>query len=206
MWNDKRKIPHLTQDAPTAEAEIKDRSYAFFTDLFLIAIINRAVMFTYANFLRTFFYQMPYSVQKNISEKMIEMNTISFLIVFWAYFLLSYYLSEGKTPGKIMFHLKVQSPHTNEGHLSLQSCIMRTLGYFISMPTFFALLAIPYFRKDKKGIPDLLSNTFVMSIKEERFIKSLEAETTTAKVTQLFPEDPISKDISTETEENKKAS
>ena len=206
MWNDNRKIPHLTQSAPKNEAVLKDRSYAFFTDIFLIGIINRAIMFTYANFIRTFFYQMPYSVQKSVSEKMFEVNTMSFFVVFCGYFILSYYLSEGKTPGKIIFHLKVQSPHTHEGHLSLKACVMRTLGYFISMPTFFALLAIPYFRKDKKGIPDLLSGTFVMSVKEERFIKSLEDETSVAQITQLFPEDPISKDIAKDTEEVKKAS
>lgn len=206
MWNENRKIPHLTQDAHSNEAVLKDRSYAFFTDIFLIGIINRAIMFTYANFIRTFFYQMPYSVQKSINDKMFEMNTLSFLVVFWGYFMLSYYLSEGKTPGKIIFHLKVQSPHTHEGHLSLKSCMMRTLGYFVSLPSFFALLAIPYFRKDKKGIPDMLSNTFVMSVKEERYIESLEDEIRVAQVTQLFPEDPISKDISTDTEKVKKAS
>jgi uncharacterized RDD family membrane protein YckC len=206
MWNDKRKIPHLTQEVPSNEAVLKDRSYAFFTDIFLIGIINRAIMFTYANFIRTFFYQMPYSVQKSLNEKMFEINTMSFFVVFWGYFLLSYYLSEGKTPGKIIFHLKVQSPHTHEGHLSLKACAMRTLGYFVSMPSFFALLAIPYFRKDKKGIPDMLSNTFVMSVKEERFIHSLEDETSVAQVTPLFPEDPISKDISSDTDKVKKAS
>ena len=206
MWNDKRAIPHLTQKRPSNEGMLKDRSYAFITDLFLIGIINRAIMFTYGNFVRTFFYQMPYNVQRNLSDKMVEATTISFLVVFWGYFLLSYYLSEGRTPGKIMFHLKVQSPHTHEGQLSLKACMLRTLGYFVALPSFFTLLAIPFFRKDKKGIPDLFSNTFVMTIKEERFIESLEEETTNAIVTPLFPEDPISKDIASDKDSKKRAS
>jgi uncharacterized RDD family membrane protein YckC len=206
MWNDKRPIPHLTQQKPSDEGLLKDRSYAFITDLFLIGIINRAIMFTYGNFVRTFFYQMPYSVQKSFNEQMVQATSLSFIVVFWGYFLLSYYLSEGRTPGKIIFHLKVQSPHTHEGHLSLKSCVLRTLGYFVALPSFFALLAIPFFRKDKKGIPDMLSNTFIMSIKEERYIDSLQDETGVAAVTPLFPEDPVSKDISDDKKSKKLAS
>ncbi|WP_127714739.1 RDD family protein [Halobacteriovorax sp. HLS] len=196
MWNEKRKVSHLVKkEAPSNDAILKDRAYAFFTDIFLISIITRAVLLTYSNFIRTFFFQMEYTAQRSIQSKIIETNLLSFCVVFWGYFLLSYYLSEGKTPGKIIFHLKVQHPHSHNEQLTLKECFMRTLGYFLTLPSFFTLLSIAYIRKDRKGLPDLLSNTFVINTIEEKIIESLEDETSVAKVTTLFPEDPISKDI-----------
>ncbi len=152
-------------------------------------------MFTYVNFVKAFFYQLPLVTRENVADKLSAVNLLNFLVVFCGYFLLSYYLSEGKTPGKIIFNLKVQCPHTHSDQLSLKTSVLRTLGYFITIPTGFTLLLIPYFRRDAKGIPDWLSDSFVMNADEEYLIESLE-DTGSAKVTPLFPEDPVAKKIS----------
>ncbi|PIK16555.1 RDD family protein [Halobacteriovorax sp. JY17] len=201
MWKNEENVTHLSAAKPPKKSLVKDRMYAFTMDLFLIGIINKAIMFTYLNFIKAFFFQLPLGVRANLEDKLYAVNSINFLVVFTGYFLLSYYLSEGKTPGKIMFNLKVQCPHTHSDQLSLKTSILRTIGYFVTIPTGFTLLLIPCFRKDKKGIPDWLSDSFVMNSDEEYYIESLE-DTGSSKVTLLFPEDPIAKKISS----NKKAS
>lgn len=205
MWKEKSNISHLTTKAPKVRNLVKDRAYAFTMDLFLIGIINKAIMFTYVNFVKTFFHQLPIGIRSNLANQMNQVSFINFLVVFSGYFLLSYYLSEGKTPGKIIFHLKVQSPHSHDGHLSLRSSMLRTLGYFVTIPSAFTLLLIPFFRKDRKGIPDWISNSFVMGTEEEKYIESLE-DIGSTKVTPLFPEDPVSKQFSSPAGEKKKAS
>lgn len=195
MWKSNKIVTHLSAQRPPEKSLVKDRMYAFTMDLFLIGIINKAIMFTYLNFVKAFFFQLPIGVRANLESKLYAVNSINFLVVFFGYFLLSYYLSEGKTPGKIMFNLKVQCPHTHSDQLSLKTAVMRTAGYFVTIPTAFTLLLIPCFRKDCKGIPDWLSDSFVMSSDEQYYIESLE-DTGTSKVTPLFPEDPIAKKIS----------
>ncbi|WP_372654897.1 RDD family protein [Halobacteriovorax sp.] len=194
MWNDQKKVLHLSAEKTPRKSLTKDRMYAFTMDLFLIGIINKAILFTYTSFIHSFFHQLPLGVRSNLQNKLQAVNSLNFLVVFIGYFLLSYYLSEGKTPGKIMFNLKVQCPHTHSDQLSLKTSVLRTLGYFVTIPTGFTLLLIPCFRKDGKGIPDWLSDSFVMNSDEEYFIETLE-DSGSSKVTPLFPEDPVAKKI-----------
>jgi uncharacterized RDD family membrane protein YckC len=193
-------IPHLTTKPRTTSKELlKKRSYAFTMDLFIITLINKGIIFTYVNFLETYLYQLPTSFQLSINQKISQLNNLSLLLVFWGYFLFSYYMGEGRTPGKLIFGIKVHSPHRGDDHLSFKEAFMRTGGYFIGCFTGMLLLALPFLRKDSKGIPDFLSHTHIVCEDELEYIKSLEDHwVEDENLHMLFPEDPISAIISKE--------
>jgi len=193
-------IPHLiTKPRTSSKGLLKKRSYAFTMDLFFITLINKGIIFTYVNFLETYLYQLPSSFQMSINQKITQVNNLSLLFIFWGYFLFSYYMGEGKTPGKLIFGIKVHSPHRADDHLSFKEAFMRTGGYFVGCFTGMFLLAVPFLRKDAKGIPDFLSHTHVVSEDELEYIKSLEDHwVEDDNVQSLFPEDPVSSKISFE--------
>jgi len=159
---------------------LKKRTFAFTIDLALILILNKAVVLSYTNFIRTIFYQLTTHTQQKIltSYDLFQLSTL--WIVFWSYFILSYYLGEGKTPGKIIFGLQTFSQKINTG-LTLTESLMRTMAQFFCIATGFFLLALPYFRKDNKSLADIISNTWVA---EE---SSLETGTNLAPVLELVP-------------------
>ena len=155
---------------------LKKRIYSFTTDLFFVALINKGLMFTYMSFLKTYFYQITLKTQLLLETKMVQVHSLSLLIVFWGYFMMSYYWGEGKTPGKLLFGLKVYSPdfkNTGEFHLTLKESFSRTMGYFICYLPFGALFGISLFTKDQKGIPDWLSHTMVVSDEQMSYIDNV---------------------------------
>ena len=138
---------------------MRKRTYGFLIDLFLILMIQKSITFTFNNFFNTFFYHLPNEIQAQLIKGIDSSNLLILLIVFWGYFILSYYLGNGQTPGKMIVGLKIQSD-TNE--LSLSQCTMRTLGYFICYVTCCILFIIPFLTKNQNGIPDWISNTKVI--------------------------------------------
>lgn len=168
-----RKLKNPESSLPKDPTILKKRIYSFTTDLFFIALINKGLMFTYMSFLKTYFYQIPLRTQMILENKMDHVHSLSMLIVFWGYFMMSYYWGDGKTPGKIVFGLKVYSPsfkHTGEVHLSLRESFARTMGYFLCYLPWGALFGISLFTKDHKGIPDWLSKTMVVSDEQMAYI------------------------------------
>lgn len=195
------ELAHFTDVKSSSDPIIlKKRTYAFTLDLFFIAVINKAIMYTYINFLETFFYQLPISFQMNINGQLAKANGISIMIIFWGYFVLSYYMGEGKTPAKMLFGLKVHSPHSSDNHLSFKASVLRTSAYFICCFTGVFLIAIPFLRRDKKGLPDWFSNTHVVTEDEIAVVQHHEDHGMRDVIkwnnSIPFPEDPISKRIS----------
>lgn len=141
---------------------INKRTFAFTLDLFLIILINKAIMLTYMSTLNIVFYHLPVAVQKNLIEYLPHISFHILLLVFGGYFFFSYFLGEGKTPGKLLFNLKVQSLSSNDKELSFKECFLRTAGYFVCYLTGLILFAIPYFNKKGTGLPDFLSSTQVI--------------------------------------------
>lgn len=139
---------------------LKSRTYAFTLDLAFVLILNKAVTLSYTNFIRTIFYQLaPHTQQKILlSFEFVQFSTL--WIVFWSYFVLSYYLGEGKTPGKMIFGIQTFSKKSNEG-LSLSQSLVRTMGHFVCMISGLFLFALPYLRKDQKSLADLFAETWV---------------------------------------------
>ncbi len=152
---------------------LKKRVYSFTADLVVIALINKGLMYTYISFLKTYFYQLPLKTQFLLESKVYSIHSVSLLLVFWGYFIISYYWGEGKTPGKLLFGLKVYSPsfkNTAEYHLTLKESFSRTMGYFLCYLTFGLLFGIAFFTKNKKGIPDWLSHTSIVSDEQMTYL------------------------------------
>lgn len=139
---------------------LKSRTYAFTLDLAFVLILNKAVTLSYTNFIRTIFYQLAPQTQHKIllSFEYVQFSTL--WIVFWSYFVLSYYLGEGKTPGKMIFGIQTFSEKSREG-LTLSESLIRTMGHFVCMITGLFLFALPYLRKDQKSLADIISETWV---------------------------------------------
>lgn len=82
--------------------------------------------------------------------------SIPFLIILTIFM----YKDEGKTPGLRSQSLKVIDFHTLDKP-SLFSIIFRNFALILSILTFFGWI-IMFFRKDKRGLHDLLSNTCII--------------------------------------------
>ncbi len=112
----------------------------------------------------------------------VELSVIS--VVFFGYFFLSYYMGNGKTPGKILFRLRVVPTDNPTELLSLATSFKRTVGYFFCYITGFVLFALPYFNKSREGLPDIFSSSQVLT--EETYkIKVSEFEESKETGTQL---------------------
>lgn len=144
---DKIKKPLI----PFAKNSIKAK--AFLTDLFML-------------FMPIFYfviYIVMGSLQASGEEKLLTWTytLIPFLIIQTIFM----YKDEGKTPGLRSQRLKVIDVSTLDKP-SLFVIIFRNLALILSILTFFGWIMM-FFRKDKRGLHDLLSNTCVIPYKEK---------------------------------------
>lgn len=140
----------------------RHRVYAFTFDMFMVGLTSKLVMLTYTNFLKNFFHQLRYQVQESIASGLPIIHFSVLMTVYFSYFFLSYYTSEGKTLGKMIFGLRVYSPAKPQMQLELGESFRRTLGYLFCYATGLFLFALPMLRKDRRGLPDFFSNTEVV--------------------------------------------
>jgi uncharacterized RDD family membrane protein YckC len=95
-------------------------------------------------------------------------------LIGWIYILVPFiivqtlfmYYGDGQTPGYKNYHLKVVDINTNQKP-PLFSIIFRNLAMILSIITIFGWLMM-FFRKDKRGLHDLLSNTAVVYIPDSK--------------------------------------
>lgn len=91
-------------------------------------------------------------VNASIADPIIIFIQAVLIILFWLY-------NDGQTPGKRIVGIKVVS---DEGKLTFKATILRLLGYFINVLTFFIGFMMIGVRKDKRGLHDILSKTRVV--------------------------------------------
>ncbi len=141
----KSKITSKDIDFPFAS--IFDKLKAFLTDTFMLAM---PVM-----------YIVIYLVMGSLKDAG-EHKAIS-----WGYILIAlgiiviiFYVKSGQTPGLKAYNLKVIDIKTNQK----PSFLLAFLRYlFFTMVIFSVVgLIVPFFRKDKRGVHDLLSGTAVV--------------------------------------------
>lgn len=149
----------------------KNRIYAFTFDMFMVGLISKLVMFTYTSFLRSFFHQLRYQVQDTLASGLPAIHFSVLMTVFFSYFFVSFYTSEGKTLGKMMFGLRVYSPTQPRMALTLNESFKRTMGYLVCYATGLFLFALPLVRSDRRGLPDFFSKTEVVF--EDYFIENI---------------------------------
>ena len=130
-------------------ATIADKLKAFITDSFLLSM--------------PIFYIVIYLVmngREGFSHNM---------LLGWAYILIplcviivTFYFVSGQTPGLKAYDLKVIDIQTGEKP-SILLALLRFLYFNILLFTFLGLF-VPFFRKDKRGLHDLLSGTAVIKL------------------------------------------
>ncbi|MCF6309570.1 MAG: RDD family protein [Sulfurimonas sp.] len=80
--------------------------------------------------------------------------TITVTMIFWKRF-------KGATPGKKFVHVKIVDAKTFEEINNIQA-ITRSFGYIVSTLAFLIGFIMVAFRKDKRGLHDLLAGTVVV--------------------------------------------
>jgi uncharacterized RDD family membrane protein YckC len=135
------------------------RTWSFTADLFLIFVLNKGTIFAFRSFLKTVYFHLPGDAQMAVLKGLPAVDLLLMMVVFWSYFTISYFLGNGQTPGKMIFGLKTFS--STSKNMTLSESILRTSGYFFCYSTGIIFFAIPFMRKDRKGIPDWVSGTWV---------------------------------------------
>ena len=95
---------------------------------------------------------------------------MNFPIIFISYFTISLFCGDGKTIGKLLTGIKVSS--TTQKDINLFTSFKRAIVYYFCVSTGFILLALPFITKEKKGIPDWISSTFVKEDGQNQEIKN----------------------------------
>jgi len=138
---------------------LRSRTYAFTIDLFLILTIEKIFTLGYFNFINTYFNLLPHEILNRINTNFAGMNVLCSVIIFWSYFLSSYYLGKGQTIGKMLFNINVKSKKFPHNPPNILEIFLRTCGYFFCYITGSLLFILPFVTKNKKGLPDWLSST-----------------------------------------------
>jgi len=92
-------------------------------------------------------------------ELLFEVSVLLITIVFWRKW-------RGATPGKKFVHIKIVDAKTYED-IDNKQAVIRTVGYLASTFAFMIGFLMVAFRKDKRGLHDLLAGTIVIYENEE---------------------------------------
>ena len=87
-------------------------------------------------------------------ELLFEMAVLIVIVVFWKKW-------KGATPGKRFVHIKIVDAKTF-GEIDNKQAITRSFGYIVSTLFFLIGFIMVAFRKDKRGLHDLLAQTAVI--------------------------------------------
>lgn len=87
-------------------------------------------------------------------ELLFEISVLLVTLVFWKKW-------RGATPGKKFLHIKIVDAKTFND-IDNRQAITRTFGYLASTFSFFIGFIMIAFRKDKRGLHDLLAQTAVI--------------------------------------------
>lgn len=173
ILNSKNKIKTFDKEYfSKKEISFKDhhalKSMAFILDFFLVVIIKELIVLSYQTFFTNYFYQVPHYTKKALLSGTSELGLSLTIISFMTYFLLTPYLFEGKTLGLKVMKLRLVNKDFYFGQndnflISLRESLHRTCGYVLGFFSLGLFAAVPFLTQHKKGIPDMLSNTFVIS-------------------------------------------
>jgi len=87
-------------------------------------------------------------------ELLFEVAVLLITIIFWRKW-------RGATPGKKFVHIKIVDAKTYED-IDNKQAVIRTIGYLASTFAFMIGFLMVAFRKDKRGLHDLLAGTIVI--------------------------------------------
>ena len=152
---------------------LKKRVQAFTADMFIIVLTNYALITAFSEFVKTVFFHFPFRAQLFLIQKLNTINSVTLLSLMFSYFSIFYFVTNGKTFGKMLLGLKVQS--TNE-EMTLTEAMKRSFSYIVCAMTGSFLFSLPYFRKDHRSLADIISKTSVVLDEEIPALKVVEPE------------------------------
>jgi len=159
-WRDvkQNKIPQKEELSPPSLslpfASIPDRIKAFITDAFLLSM--------------PIFYLVIYLAFDGLKG---PDGVEGHRLLAWIYILIPlgiivslFYIKTGQTPGMKVHALKVIDNQTNEK----PTMMMALLRFFFFNVAFFSFIGIMigFFRKDNRGLHDMLSGTSIIKVKD----------------------------------------
>lgn len=190
-----RPIISALENKKTAnKKKFQKRINSFVLDLFCIFFLTQSFVFSFQRFLKLSLGPIAYKASDQISA----LHSLIFMVTFLGYFIISLYLSDGKTLGKLIYGLKIVPAHNHHRAMTLSECFMRSAGLFLCQVTLFLPFLINIMRKDNKGLPDFFSGTICLSEHEIALIDSLENTGAKHRRPLTFPEDSVSQRISRE--------
>lgn len=168
LTEDKKVLPFPNKlkidQGPEKGQVLRKRVYAFCVDLYIVVAIKLMITFSYTSFFKSFFFQLPFKKQQHLLDNLMIVDMAMTPFIFFTYFLVSYYSGEGKTLGKLFFKLTVAQNELTKDYLpTLKQAFMRTVGYMACYLSLGTLFLLPFFRKDRRGLPDMFSGTQVYS-------------------------------------------
>lgn len=160
-----RLLPHiLPEDQFHISAPLSKRAIAYGLDILLIGMISAMVHFAffalYKNLIPTFGL-----VPLEGKSPWLIVATKQFLriVVFTAYFTLSYWYLNGRSLGKLACKIRIIINSELNEEWSLSEAFLRAACYQASYLIFGLGFLLPLWREDKKCLHDLLSKTSVVS-------------------------------------------
>ena len=143
----KNKQKNTKKDKPKyVYAKYRDRIKAFITDMFMI----------YAPILYVTAYVIMDGKDDFQSSELAPLLGVSMYGFIYALLLSKF----GQTPGKKAYDLKVVNSNTGE-YIGFFRSIVRFIAFLFTATTLLGLF-LPFFRKDNKGLHDLMCNTIVV--------------------------------------------
>ena len=98
-------------------------------------------------------------------------------IYYFSYFFFCCYLAEGRTLGKTIFKLRlVNYNRARKQTVGLGQSLLRSTGHTISYALLFLPFLLNYFKKNQRGISDLLSQTETVTCEEYQLLLAEEQE------------------------------
>ncbi len=155
MKNIESKPPHY--------ASFLSRLTAFITDLFMIGIpvsIIAMMIFGYEQVNSAGAMDVILETQKAKDNAPSPIASIAQLLIS-AFVYIAFWYKSGQTPGKKMARIKVVDAKTLK-QASLAQLTLRFFGYLLSTMIMFLGFFLPFLRKDKRALHDLLSQTAVI--------------------------------------------
>jgi uncharacterized RDD family membrane protein YckC len=143
---------------------LKKRTYAFYADLTIIAILQKFLVMTYINCVQELLTTLPRVTSSHLLDHTYQLALPTLTFTLFSYFFCCYYFNHGTTLGKAVLNLRVYNEKDLGQELNLFECITRSLVYSICYLGGGLLLAIPFLRKDSKGLPDYFSKTQVTTL------------------------------------------
>ncbi len=149
---------------------LKRRIYAFLMDLVVIYLLKFITLTIYLRTLGVFVRAIPLENKENLFSNLYLLNSFLLITIFVGYFTSCFFITEGRTLGKLLFNLKVSTTVGNE--VVFDQYLLRTFTYLFCFLNGLFLLLIPFLTKSGKGLPDWISGTEVISEPDQRLKSS----------------------------------